>query len=601
MPSVLSRASTFLQAPSLPPAPKLPIETGGPDTIDPGFVVPPRDGRDRLTQPIGTDSHKLQVRAGLTRLPLRQPLAAAAEETGFVGSENPKVGEAGFGVLAGQRGIAALFSGFNILSSSDKLQRYNQQLQSMLDADIAKFRVSVAAGNVQETDNVANRAKVSADFQEATQNWTEAKQAWDDANAKAAGQSGTSGTADPKGKAKEKEVPDPGEKPEWKQVDKETANLSNAYPRQETLILTKSNGQSGTFKYDMDKVAALAASKDPELAADALHARNILLTDHIANQLALKQRNRAIYDAARNTLGAAGAIVAAVASHGTTAAATVLTKHTALRTAGYAVSATASGNPGKALRNRKQLLREEKKQRIDSNALLRRDGFVDATKDGFTDPEIKGRDYGVAKRDASGAIVKGADGKEETVWTKADIPARTVPVDEMPKEAIDAARAALRDQATREINKRGEVGFLTKTSKIDESRVYVNKKDGRDDMAEHAYDIVKHLIGSDNPANIAGFREVLRASNDSGRQRDTLLAERIEKSPNLQTAYQLLRDMGGGKSESVQIIRRSMEHAIDNQMSKDSTTARLAGLENYDPAKAAKDVTKTIASWLKRR
>lgn len=541
-------------------------------------------------------------------MPLRQPLAAAAEQTGVLGAQNTQVGEAGFGLLSAQRGIAALFSAFNGFAASDKYKRYTQQLDAMLQADIAKFEASVTRGNQEEEDKVSKRGDIGKNYKEEKQKWDEAKQQWDEAQ-----QQQASGPSDLKGKGKQKEIADPGEAPEWQGVPEDIANPSEAYPRLDTLILKKAKkgmafteGEDGKiiatdnrkFEYDMDKVAALAASKDPQLAAETLHAKNILLTDHIANQLARKQRNRAIYDGIRNTFGAAGAITAAAASHGTSVAATVLTKDTAVRASGYILAASASGNPGKAIRNRKQLRREEKAQRIESNVLLRRDNFIEAAKNGFTDKEVTAT-YGVAKRDAGGAIVRDADGVEQTEWTTEKIPERTIPVDEVPPEAIAAARAALRDEAKREINNRNLVGFRTR--RIDEDRIYVQKKDRRDDMSEHAYDIIKYHIGFDNPDNIDGFREILKASNDSGKLRDTLLVERIEKSENLKIAYQLLRDMGGGKSEAVQIIRRTMEHAVDNFMSKDPITAKLAGLENYDPARAAKDVTKTIASWLKRR
>ena len=689
--SQLSKASNLLKAPVLPPPPKLPV-TKGPDDSDPGFTVPPRKGRDRLTQPVGTDSHQLQVRAGLTRLPLRQPLAATAEETGFAGSQNPKVAEAGFGVLGVQRAVAAAFAGFNIFSASDKLKRYNQQLQSMLDDDVAKFKASVALGNTAEegrgpAKGLVNDQIVQAEYEkklkeweeetaaypEAMEEWTKKREAYDEAIKDPNRKQQASAPADPKGKGRQIDTledpgdppVDPGKAPEKRDIEQSMLGYSKLYPRLETLILKKvddgaftkdKNGINFTkdadgkitvvdnrkFEYDMEKVAALAASKDPALAAERTHARNILLTDHIANQLARKQRNRAIYDLTRNTLGAVGSIVAAVSSHGTAAAATEITKHTALRTAGYGVSALASGNPAKGVRNRKQLLREEKKQRIDSNALLRRDDFIEETKDGFQRPAVdavffktkeaaeegipelekaeveakqaqitaenqaveqgKTREEIVAAGEAAKAkVIQAAKQQQIAKGNGASYAAETHAVDDMPQEAIAAARDAIRDQARREINKRNQVSLFTKTRNIDESRVYVNKKDERDDVAEHAYEIVKHLIGADNPDNLAGFREVLRAADNSGRQRDTLLADKIEKSPNLQTAYQLLRDMGGGKSESVQIIRRSMEHAVDSHLSKDPAMAKVAGLENYDPARAAKDVTKSVASWLKRR
>ncbi len=255
---------------------------------------------------------------------------------------------------------------------------------------------------------------------------------------------------------------------EGKRQDGAGGGVSQAYPRQDTLLLTRD--KKGAFQYDMGKVAALAKSDDPALAGASAHAKDILLADHIANQVAGKQRNRALYGAASSALSVAGSGLLAGATHGGSVAASG-----ALQAAGYAVNGAVGMDPAAAARTYKKGMREDKNTKIDHADLLNRVKFAQESHDGF-------KVAGVDVRNGKGEVV-------------GRVPERTVPVGAVPEAAVKAARGALHDRAVQTVNRKNVFGGLFPGRMIDESKTDAAKGERRGVVAAHAYGIIKGHMG----------------------------------------------------------------------------------------------------------
>ncbi len=340
------------------------------------FAVPERAFADVLTQPFELNSNRLNPVTEFVRAPGRQPIAAAAYGTSATGSANRTLQEGAFGVLAGQRGLSALTYAFNAATSHGKKQRYTKMLDGLLQEDVDKFNGSVAAG---KREDEAARART-----------------------------GVSGLP------------------------------SRAYPRQDTMILTKDN--KGNFAYDMDKVLKAASSKDPKTAETSLHAKDILLADHIANQIAGKQRNRAIYGFAHSATATVGAGIVAAASHGTSVAA-----DGTLRAVGYGVTGASGIDPARLIRGVKRSMREKKALKVKSAELVNRQGFAQESRDGFRVP---------------GVDVRTVDSRTGEIRIADRVPSRAVPVSEVPDKAINAVSGALQDRAVRSVEKNNVFGGI---------------------------------------------------------------------------------------------------------------------------------------------
>jgi hypothetical protein len=463
------------------------------------FVVPSNKLPDRLSQPIGTNTHRAQPRNQLLRAPLRQIAEAVglgALGSGGVGetagSAGAVVSESGYGVLGAQRLGVGLFSAFNFVTAKSNQTRYTEQLASMLATDITNFK---------------------------------------------------------------------------------------ANPRIDTLILTRDS--KGKFQYDIDKVANLAASDNPELAAESLHAKNVLLTNHIANDISSKHQGRAMYEFLRSSVGIAGAVTAIVATHGAAGGAMV-GKAAAARAVGYGLAGASSVNPARDIRYFKQGMRLEKAALIESAEVLKRYQFAQQTKEGFKDPEVRFTDPKTKKLEV--------------------FPARTVAANDVPDKAIDGVHGSLRDQATRQVNSKNVFGGIFPGQWINEKKTYDAKKDRRDFVGAHAAMVIAHNLGVGDPKNVPRFVEILSDFDKAeGSKQDEVIDKAVNEDIGMKTAYQLIRDMGGGKSESLQVIRQAMETAIREHLASDQTTARLSGTQGYKLEEGLKKSSKRMGTDMSRR
>ncbi len=489
-------------------------DSGTPPKTPGRFVVPSRKFTDRSAQPLGLNSNRPHITGEIARIPGRQPIAAAAYGTAMPGSTNPAIQQIGFGVLAGQRGLHAAGLAFNAAASHDKKQRYAKHLDSFLQDDVKKFNESVASGKRVDAVNEALL----------------------------------------------------GQNPPLPK--------SKAYPAQDTLILTKDS--KGKFQYDIEKVWKQAKSKEPTVAEASLHAKDILLADHIANQIAVKQRDRSLYDLAHSAAAVVGSAMIAGASHGASVAA-----ESSLRTAGYTVTGVSSIDPSRLLRGYKRGAREMKDNKIKSADLINRYDFAQGSKDGFTDPEVHIRNEA-----------------NEIIGT---LPARTVPADEMPAKAVNAAHEALRRQAVQSVEKKHIFGKIFPSRFVNEDKTELAKKQRREEIAEHAYNSIKSYMGVGDPDRIPGIVSTLRQIQAAKpKDQDKVVEKLIKDNPEIGMAYQLVRDFGTGKNEAIGLIVRTMEIAVERDMQGNKFTAPLAG--NRDLSKIEKDeIIKAMSDAGKRR
>ena len=117
------------------------------------------------------------------------------------------------------------------------------------------------------------------------------------------------------------------------------------------------------------------------------------------------------------------------------------------------------------------------------------------------------------------------------------------------------------------------------------------------------YDVIRDLIGADNPTRIATFNQELRAyANRFGDAQSKGIERLVQRDEGFANAYQLIRDMGGGKSESLEVLQKTMrivaeQHIVDT----DRDQAAASGLSGFDPGREKRTVTGALANMMMRR
>jgi hypothetical protein len=345
---------------------------------------------------------------------------------------------------------------------------------------------------------------------------------------------------------------------------------SNAYPRQDTLILTKDS--KGGFQYDMEKVAKLASLKDPVdpvLADASMHAKNILLTHHIAYEVSKKQRDREMLRAARGVTVAAGYTSAAVS--GGLSIAGVGAAVAATKAAGFAVATAGGVDVATPWRGKKQGMRDEKAGRIRDEYTKRIVERVPKAREGFRRPGVPGTDPQVML-DEEGQLVRDENGGPRFVVGLPSLPAETVMAEEMPKEALEALREATWIQSVEAVNKKREFLGVYPTSRgavmassVNEAKNYMAKKNRRDEMAKYAVQVVLSKMndtGGTPAERIQMFKEALDDRNEKPVHKDKGIRALMETHQGAREANQLLLDFGCSKDEALQLMRGAMNVAI---------------------------------------
>ncbi|KVD22652.1 hypothetical protein [Burkholderia ubonensis] len=296
--------------------------------------------------------------------------------------------------------------------------------------------------------------------------------------------------------------------------------------RLDRLILARD--RNGKLDYHLDKVMKLAASDDPQLAAESAHAKDVLLTLYIRHEVAGKRMNRAACELVRNALGIASGAALIAGTHGL-AAAPASAAAVGAKQAGFALALLNALDIAKGVRGLKQRMRDDKAREIDRNALRNRMTFD----------------------------------------------ARAIS-DATPDEAIEGIHAVLKDNGRIEAN-RQRFGKVFPGRWVNEKKSTANKNDMAELTAKHALTIIDRSIdrfAGDGPAKLHAFYAGIHVKNASTSQKKRALRDAIGNDADLVDAYNLLCDLGMRDGEARAAIESLIARRIEIGLANDASTSR---------------------------
>ncbi|KVQ13695.1 hypothetical protein [Burkholderia ubonensis] len=304
------------------------------------------------------------------------------------------------------------------------------------------------------------------------------------------------------------------------------AAIDSDVRRLDRLILARD--RNGKLDYHLDKVMKLAASDDPQLAAESAHAKDVLLTIYIRHEVAGKRMNRAACELVRNALGIASGAALIAGTHGL-AAAPASAAAVGAKQAGFALALLNALDIAKGVRGLKQRMRDDKAREIDRNALRNRMTFD----------------------------------------------ARAIS-DATPDEAIEGIHAVLKDNGRIEAN-RQRFGKVFPGRWVNEKKSTANKNDMAELTAKHALTIIDRSIdrfAGDGPAKLHAFYAGIHVKNASTSQKKRALRDAIGNDADLVDAYNLLCDLGMRDGEARVAIESLIVRRIEIGLANDAATSR---------------------------
>ncbi|KVT17854.1 hypothetical protein [Burkholderia ubonensis] len=304
------------------------------------------------------------------------------------------------------------------------------------------------------------------------------------------------------------------------------AAIDSDVRRLDRLILSRD--RNGKLDYHLDKVMKLAASDDPQLAAESAHAKDVLLTIYIRHEVAGKRMNRAACELVRNALGIASGAALIAGTHGL-AAAPASAAAVGAKQAGFALALLNALDIAKGVRGLKQRMRDDKAREIDRNALRNRMTF-DARAIG----------------------------------------------DATPDEAIEGIHAVLKDNGRIEAN-RQRFGKVFPGRWVNEKKSTANKNEMAELTAKHALTIIDRSIdrfAGDGPAKLHAFYAGIHVKNASTSQKKRALRDAIGNDADLVDAYNLLCDLGMRDGEARVAIESLIVRRIEIGLANDAATSR---------------------------
>ncbi|KVT06932.1 hypothetical protein [Burkholderia ubonensis] len=304
------------------------------------------------------------------------------------------------------------------------------------------------------------------------------------------------------------------------------AAIDSDVRRLDRLILARD--RNGKLDYHLDKVMKLAASDDPQLAAESAHAKDVLLTLYIRHEVAGKRMNRAACELVRNALGIASGAALIAGTHGL-AAAPASAAAVGAKQAGFALALLNALDIAKGVRGLKQRMRDDKAREIDRNALRNRMTFD----------------------------------------------ARAIS-DATPDEAIEGIHAVLKDNGRIEAN-RQRFGKVFPGRWVNEKKSTANKNEMAELTAKHALTIIDRSIdrfAGDGPAKLHAFYAGIHVKNASTSQKKRALRDAIGNDADLVDAYNLLCDLGMRDGEARVAIESLIVRRIEIGLANDAATSR---------------------------
>jgi hypothetical protein len=420
---------------------------------------------------------------------------------------------------AAHEAVGALVNGHAFFAARERKKRYGEQLDSLLQDDLKKFGDNVSNGVAMRPETMIFKRK-----------------------------SGIQNVGD----LFRKPASGPAEGANARTGDKPHAEL----------------------EYDMDAVRKLAASDDPALKQESAHAKNVLLTAFLKDDVAAKQGNRTAYEFIRNTVAIGAATATAVGTHGASVAAAgshAASVAASERIAGSALAGAGSLDVAKGIRGLKQRMRDEKAEVAGSYELQKRMAFAEWAAGEGTDPAVKQQLDGLG--DSRDKLVK-------------DV------------------HLAFRQQA-RALAGSERYGKIFPGTMIDDTKSTAAKKETRDLVGKHAHAVVNYQMGLGDPARQKALANQWNSIMQSGGTRQTRarqFASMIDADPGMKNAYQLLRDTGMGRSESIYTMQRMIEMSIETKMAKDPQMAAFGATAEFAKDDAAqKAATSRLTSAFARR
>ncbi|KVZ36020.1 hypothetical protein WL13_21835 [Burkholderia ubonensis] len=338
------------------------------------------------------------------------------------------------------------------------------------------------------------------------------------------------------------------------------AAIDSNVRRLDRLILARD--RNGKLDYHLDKVMKLAASDDPQLAAESAHAKDVLLTLYIRHEVAGKRMNRAACELVRNALGIASGAALIAGTHGL-AAAPASAAAVGAKQAGFALALLNALDIAKGVRGLKQRMRDDKAREIDRNALRNRMTFD----------------------------------------------ARAIS-DATPDEAIEGIHAVLKDNGRIEAN-RQRFGKVFPGRWVNEKKSTANKNEMAELTAKHALTIIDRSIdrfAGDGPAKLHAFYAGIHVKNASTSQKKRALRDAIGNDADLVDAYNLLCDLGMRDGEArvaiESLIVRRIEIGLANDAATSHARATDAGrkyAEQAESGERAPDDVAAMRTVLQRR
>jgi hypothetical protein len=503
-----------------PPPSRAPSIAGAEDAssdepVDPGFQLPARP--QRLGQPVYRDKPGftlLETNKLRPDVPVTAAIGVSTHTTAGVATGTV----VGSGVTAAHEVLGALVNGHAFFAARERKQRYGEQLDSLLQKDLEKFRSDLQTGvPLRPEMNIFKRRN---GIQKASDVFTRPK---------------------PNGKS--------------------SANAQKTQP-------------GADLEYDIDAVRKLAVSDDPELKQAAAHAKNVLLTAFLKDDVAAKQGNRAAYEFIRNTVAIGAATATAVGTHGASVAAAG--SHAAAtaaseRIAGSALAGAGALDVGKGIRGLKQRMRDQKAEVAGSYELQKRKAFADSVAGPNADAGMKAAfdDLGDAR-----------------------------------DKLIQDTQFAFRQQAHAQAGNE-RYGKIFPGTMIDERKSTAAKKETRDLVGKHAHAVIEYQMGLGDSAKQETLANQWSSILQGGGTRQTrakAFARLIDADPGMKNAYQLLRDTGMGRGESIYTMQRMVEMSIETKLSKDPALAEFGGNPEFAKDDAAqKATTSRLTSAFARR
>ena len=420
---------------------------------------------------------------------------------------------------AAHEAVGALVNGHAFFAARERKKRYGEQLDSLLQDDLKKFGDNVSNGVAMRPETMIFKRK-----------------------------SGIQNVGD----LFRKPASGPAEGANARTGDKPHAEL----------------------EYDMDAVRKLAASDDPAMKQESAHAKNVLLTAFLKDDVAAKQGNRTAYEFIRNTVAIGAATATAVGTHGASVAAAgshAASVAASERIAGSALAGAGSLDVAKGIRGLKQRMRDEKAEVAGSYELQKRMAFAEWAAGEGTDPAVKQQLDGLG--DSRDKLVK-------------DV------------------HLAFRQQA-RALAGSERYGKIFPGTMIDDTKSTAAKKETRDLVGKHAHAVVNYQMGLGDPARQKALANQWNSIMQSGGTRQTRarqFASMIDADPGMKNAYQLLRDTGMGRSESIYTMQRMIEMSIETKMAKDPQMAAFGATAEFAKDDAAqKAATSRLTSAFARR